>query len=212
MNEERINEGLTKEKELVSRIEVLKERIKDEPDGYFKELDKEELKYSEGLLEFIRKRIILLKPYLGGVTFKDMSMVGFLEDTEGHGFYFEDKDGNKVVLRSFQDPYCEGLSYLNLSVLKESDFDGLLFDFDGNDLSKSVEVVKDQGIRLNPNNGHPIFVPWKVHNKYWNDDDMSLVLARITDETDGSFDFKTWRVSGLIGSMWLIKHYGSENE
>ena len=34
----------------------------------------------------------------------------------------------------------------------------------------------------------------------------------IKDETDGSFDFKTWRVSGLIGSMWLIKYYGSENE
>ena len=212
MNEERIKELLSREKELASRIEVLKERIKDEPDSDFKELDKEELKYTESLLKFIRRRIISLKPYLGGVTFKDMSMVGFLEDTEGHGFYFEDKDGNKVVLRSFQDPYCEGLSYLNLSVLKESDFDGLLFDFDGNDLSKSVDVVKDQGIRLRPNNGHPIFIPWKVHNKDWNDDDMSLVLARITDETDGSFDFKTWRVSGLIGSMWLIKHYGSENE
>lgn len=212
MNEERIKEFLAREKELASRVEVLKERIKDEPDSDFKELDKEELKYSEGILEFIRRRIIYLKPYLDGVTFKDMSMVGFLEDTEGHGFYFEDKDGNKVVLRSFQDPFREGLSYLNLKGIKESDFDGLLFDFDGNDLSKSVEVVEDQGIRLKPNNGHPIFIPWYVHDKEWSDDDMSLVLARITEETDGSFDYKEWDISGNIGSMDLIKYYGKSNE
>lgn len=212
MTEERVNGLLARKEELIARIEELRAFIKEEDNSELNRLDVEELKLTESLLKIVKRQIKITKPYMEDAVFKDMSMVGFLEDTEGNGFYFEDKDGNKVSLRSFQDPFREGLSYLNLKGIKESDFDGLLFDFDGNDLSKSVEVVEDQGIRIKPNNGHPIFIPWYVHDKEWSDDDMSLVLARITDETDGSFDYKEWDISGNIGSMDLIKYYGKSNE
>ena len=144
---------------------------------------------------------------------KNLKVVGFYNpESEVNGLCLEDENGVDYRLYSHHYQSCCEVHYLAFDDLELSEFEGLLFDFDGNDLSKSVEVVEDQGIRLKPNNGHPIFIPWYVHDNGWNDDDMSLVLARITDETDGSFDFKTWRVSGLIGSMWLIKHYGSENE
>lgn len=144
---------------------------------------------------------------------KNLKVVGFYNpEVEINGLYLKDENGVDYRLYSRHVSDCCEVHYLAFDSLELSEFEGLLFDFDTDDLSNSIERVEGSGIRLKPNNGHPIFIPGEVHNKDWNDDDMSLVLARITDETDGSFDFKTWRVSGLIGSMWLIKHYGNTDE
>lgn len=144
---------------------------------------------------------------------KNLKVVGFCNsDSEINGLYLEDENGVDYRLYSHHYQSCCEVHYLAFDSLELSEYEGLLFDFDTEDLSNSIERVEGSGIRLKPNNGYPIFIPGHVHDKDWNDDDMSLVLARITDETDGSFDYNAWRVSGLIGSMWLIKHYGSENE
>ena len=144
---------------------------------------------------------------------KNLKVVGLYNpESEVNGICLEDENGVDYRLYSNHFQSCCEVHYLAFDSLELSEFEGLLFDFDTEDLSNSIERVEGSGIRLKPNNGHPIFIPWKVHNKDWNDDDMSLVLARITDETDGNFDYKAWRVSGLIGSMPLIKHYGNTDE
>lgn len=134
-------------------------------------------------------------------------------DDNGDVIAFKNNNGIILTLESIETSTgVFGVDKMDVSDLDMSDFEGMTFTFKFYDLGATIERAEGSGIRLKPDNGHPIFVPWKVHNKDWNDDDMSLVLARITDETDGSFDFKTWRVSGLIGSMWLIKHYVETDE
>lgn len=144
---------------------------------------------------------------------KNLKVVGFYNpESEVNGLCLEDENGVDYRLYSHHYQSCCEVHYLAFDDLELSEFEGLLFDFDAEDLSNSIERVEGSGIRLKPNNGHPIFIPWYVHDNEWNDDDMSLVLARITEETDGSFDYKEWDISGNIGSMDLIKYYGKSNE
>ena len=170
-------------------------------------------------IEQLDESISLVKFQISVSEMRKNRMVGNLRvttmysDDNGDVIAFKNNNGIILTLESIDTSTCGfGVDKMDVSDLDMSDFEGMAFTFKFDDLGATIERAEGSGIRLKPDNGHPIFVPWKVHNKDWNDDDMSLVLARITDETDGSFDFKTWRVSGLIGSMWLIKHYGSENE
>ena len=63
-----------------------------------------------------------------------------------------------------------------------SEYEGLLFDFDTEDLSNSIERVEGSGIRLKPNNGHPIFIPGYSSNNGFYSDDITLVFCRYGDD------------------------------
>lgn len=201
MNKERINGLRTREKELRHRMQELDEYIKSETDDTLIALDKEELKYTKALHKVVKAQIKVTKPHYENAVFKDMKLVEFFHNHDGNGIYFVDNQRNEVLLRSIQEPLNDDIAYIDLEGVRESDFDGLLFDFDGNDLSKTIEVIKDRGVRLIPKNGHPIFLPFYLYDRTYCVRDFSVVLAHITDEKCGLFDYDEWEVKGVVGEI-----------
>ena len=182
MNNERINGLRTREKELRHRMQELDEYIKSETNDTLIALDKEELKYTKALHKVVKAQIKVTKPYYENAVFKDMKLVEFFHNHDGNGIYFIDNQRNEVLLRSIQEPLNDDIAYIDLEGVRESDFDGLLFDFDMEDLSNSIERVEGSGIRLKPNNGHPIFIPGYSSNNGFYSDDITLVFCRYGDD------------------------------
>lgn len=114
---------------------------------------------------------------------KNLKVVGFYnEGCESNGIRLEDKNGVEYALYSYHEQDCCEVHYLDFDSLELSEFEGLLFDFDTEDLSNSIERVEGSGIRLKPNNGHPIFIPGYSHNNGYYSDDITLVFCRYDDD------------------------------
>jgi hypothetical protein len=110
---------------------------------------------------------------------KNLKVVGFyIPEVETNGLYLEDENGVGYRLYSSHISDCCEVHYLAFDSLELSEFEGLLFDFDTEDLSNSIERVKGSGIRLKPNNGHPIFIPGYSCNNGFYSDDITLVFSR----------------------------------
>lgn len=106
---------------------------------------------------------------------KNLKVVGFYNpEIEINGLYLEDENGVDYRLYSQHYTSCCEVHYLAFDSLELSEFEGLLFDFDTEDLSNSIERVEGSGIRLKPNNGHPIFIPGYSSNNGFYSDNLSL--------------------------------------
>lgn len=114
---------------------------------------------------------------------KNLKVVGFYNpEIEINGLYLEDENGVDYRLYSQHYTSCCEVHYLAFDSLELSEFEGLLFDFDTDDLSNSIERVEGSGIRLKPNNGHPIFIPGYSSNNGFYSDDITLIFSRYGDD------------------------------
>lgn len=114
---------------------------------------------------------------------KNLKVVGFYnEGCESNGIRLEDENGVEYALYSYHEQSCCEVHYLDFDSLELSEYEGLLFDFDTEDLSNSIERVEYSGIRLKPNNGHPIFIPGYSSNNCYYSDDITLVFCRYGDD------------------------------
>ena len=114
---------------------------------------------------------------------KNLKVVGFYnEGCESNGIRLEDENGVEYALYSYHEQDCCEVHYLAFGSLELSEFEGLLFDFDTDDLSNYIERVEGSGIRLKPNNGHPIFIPGYSSNNGFYSDDITLVFCRYGDD------------------------------
>lgn len=114
---------------------------------------------------------------------KNLKVVGFYNpEVEINGLYLKDENGVDYRLYSHHYQSCCEVHYLAFDSLELSEYEGLLFDFDTEDLSNSIERVEGSGIRLKPNNGHPIFIPGYSSNNGFYSDDITLVFCRYGDD------------------------------
>lgn len=114
-------------------------------------------------------------PITTSILVRNLRVVGFYEEIEGsRGFRLEDDFDNTYWLRSEHERDCCESHYIDISGFEKEDFFDVHFDFDIVDLSRSIERVKGSGIRLIPNDDHPIFVPGYSNNNGYYSDDLSL--------------------------------------
>ena len=95
---------------------------------------------------------------------------------------------NGMVLTSHHDQDCCEFHYLSLSDLTLEDFKGLEFDLSNDDF---FERVKDYGIALKPNNGHPVRIPGYGSNNGYYSSNLDLIILN----PDGKETFKKYDIS-----------------
>lgn len=97
-------------------------------------------------------------------------------DDDGGVIEFKNDNGVILTLESVETSAGGiGTDEIDVSDLDVSDFDGLGFTFKFDDLGATIEKVKDSGIRIKPDNGHPVFIPCRNGNGLYGDNTI-LVL------------------------------------
>lgn len=85
---------------------------------------------------------------------------------------------NGVILYGHHDRDCCEEHYLSFKDLTIDDFEGLLFDIDGDDFFKRIEGY---GIELIPINGHSVKVPGYGSNNGYYSENLTLALVYGTE-------------------------------
>lgn len=172
------------------RVDDLYTSIKNESDTLLSDILKSE--YSNSIMltrSLVRKASYYGIPITTSILVRNLRVVGFHEDIDGNtGFRLEDDFDNTYILCSEHEKDCCEVHHLDISGFKEEDFFDIHFDFDIVDLSRSIERVEGSGIRLVPNDAHPIFVPGYSSNNGYYSDDLSLCFYGYEIGTLGKID------------------------
>ena len=158
------------------RVDDLYTSLTNESDTLLRDILKSEYSSSIRLTRsLVRKAEYYGVPITTSILVRNLRVVDFYEDSNfSTGFRLEDDFDNTYVLCSDHEIECCEMHYLDISGFEKEDFFDVHFDFDIVDLSRSIERVDGSGIRLKPNDNHPIFVPGYSSNNGCYSDDMSL--------------------------------------
>lgn len=133
-------------------------------------------------IEQLDESISLVKFQISVSEMRKNRMVGNLRvttmysDDNGDVIAFKNNNGIILTLESVETSTGGfGVDKMDVSDLDMSDFEGMTFTFKFDDLGATIERVEGSGIRLIPDNGHPVFVPCRNGNG-WYGDKTILVL------------------------------------
>lgn len=145
-------------------------------------------------IEQLNESISLVKFQISVSEMRKSRMVGNLRvttmysDDNGDVIAFKNNNGIILTLESVETSTGGfGVDKMDVSDLDMSDFEGLTFTFKFDDLGSTIERVEGSGIRLIPDNGHPVFVPCRNGNG-WYGDKTILVLKDQFGYKVGSLD------------------------
>ena len=97
-------------------------------------------------------------------------------DDNGDVIAFKNNNGIILTLESVETSTGGfGVDKMDVSDLDISEFDGMTFTFSFDDMGATIERVEGSGIRLKPDNGHPVFIPCRNGNGLYGDNTI-LVL------------------------------------
>lgn len=145
-------------------------------------------------IEQLDESISLVKFQISVSEMRKNRMVGNLRvttmysDDNGDVIAFKNNNGIILTLESIETSTGGfGVDKMDVSDLDISEFDGMTFTFSFDDLGATIERVEGSGIRLIPDNGHPVFVPCRNGNG-WYGDKTILVLKDQFGYRVGSLD------------------------
>lgn len=145
-------------------------------------------------IEQLDESISLVKFQISVSEMRKNRMVGNLRvttmysDDNGDVIAFKNNNGIILTLESVETSTGGfGVDKMDVSDLDVSEFDGMTFTFSFDDLGATIERVEGSGIRLIPDNGHPVFVPCRNGNG-WYGDKTILVLKDQFGYKVGSLD------------------------
>ena len=133
-------------------------------------------------IEQLDESISLVKFQISVSEMRKNRMVGNLRvttmysDDNGDVIAFKNNNGIILTLESVETSTGGfGVDKMDVSDLDISEFDGMTFTFSFDDMGATIERVEGSGIRLIPDNGHPVFIPCRNGNG-WYGDKTILVL------------------------------------
>lgn len=133
-------------------------------------------------IEQLDESISLVKFQISVSEMRKSNMAGNLRvttmysDDNGDVIAFKNSNGIILTLESVETSTGGfGVDKMDVSDLDISEFDGMTFTFKFDDLGATIERVEGSGIRLKPDNGHPVFIPCRNGNG-WYGDKTILVL------------------------------------
>lgn len=145
-------------------------------------------------IEQLDESISLVKFQISVSEMRKNRMVGNLRvttmysDDNGDVIAFKNNNGIILTLESVETSTGGfGVDKMDVSDLDISEFDGMTFTFSFDDMGATIERVEGSGIRLIPDNGHPVFVPCRNGNG-WYGDKTILVLKDQFGYKVGSLD------------------------
>lgn len=145
-------------------------------------------------IEQLEESISLVKFQISVSEMRKNRMVGNLRvttmysDDNGDVIAFKNNNGIILTLESVETSTGGfGVDKMDVSDLDISDFEGLTFTFSFDDMGATIERVEGSGIRLIPDNGHPVFIPCRNGNG-WYGDKTILVLKDQFGYKVGSLD------------------------
>nr|DAU32883.1 MAG TPA: hypothetical protein [Bacteriophage sp.] len=145
-------------------------------------------------IEQLDESISLVKFQISVSEMRKNRMVGNLRvttmysDDNGDVIAFKNNNGIILTLESIDTSTCGfGVDKMDVSDLDISEFDGMTFTFSFDDMGATIERVEGSGIRLKPDNGHPVFIPCR-NGSGWYSDKTILVLKDQFGYKVGSLD------------------------
>lgn len=145
-------------------------------------------------IEQLDESISLVKFQISVSEMRKSRMVGNLRvttmysDDNGDVIAFKNNNGIILTLESVETSTGGfGVDKMDISDLDISEFDGMTFTFSFDDMGATIERVEGSGIRLIPDNGHPVLIPCRNGNG-WYGDKTILVLKDQFGYKVGSLD------------------------
>ena len=133
-------------------------------------------------IEQLDESISLVKFQISVSEMRKNRMVGNLRvttmysDDNGDVIAFKNNNGIILTLESVETSTGGfGVDKMDVSDLDMSDFEGMTFTFKFDDLGATIERVEGSGIRLIPDNGHPVFIPCRNGNGWYGDKTILLL-------------------------------------
>lgn len=133
-------------------------------------------------IEQLDESISLVKFQISVSEMRKSRMVGNLRvttmysDDNGDVIAFKNNNGIILTLESVETSTGGfGVDKMDVSDLDMSDFEGMTFTFKFDDLGATIERVEGSGIRLIPDNGHPVFIPCRNGNGWYGDKTILLL-------------------------------------
>lgn len=133
-------------------------------------------------IEQLDESISLVKFQISVSEMRKIRMVGNLRvttmysDDNGDVIAFKNNNGIILTLESVETSTGGfGVDKMDVSDLDMSDFEGMTFTFKFDDLGATIERVEGSGIRLIPDNGHPVFIPCRNGNGWYGDKTILLL-------------------------------------